>query len=53
MQGLTKEQLSRRKEFVDAHIKKTAAWWQANMNMVLDGVTLALVCKLFCVCVCE
>ena len=42
VQGLTKEQLAKRKEFVDAHVNKTAAWWHAHMNIVLDGVTLTL-----------
>ena len=42
VQGLTKEQLSKRKEFVDAYIHKTAAWWQTHMNIVLDGVTLTV-----------
>ena len=42
VQGLSKEQLSKRKEFVDVYINKSAAWWQAHMNLVLDGVTLTV-----------
>ena len=37
---LTDGQLKVRKDFVDAHIGKTAAWWRQHMGLVLDGVTL-------------
>ena len=37
---LTPEQLAKRKAFVDAHLKKTAAWWRGSFGLVLDGVTL-------------
>ena len=41
-QGLTKEQLAQRKVFVDKYLNRSAAWWEANLNMVLDGVTLTM-----------
>ena len=37
---LTPEHLAKRQEFVDKYGDKSAAWWEANMNLVLDGVTL-------------
>ena len=42
VQGLSPEQLKKRKAFVDAYVDKPAAWWQEHMNMVLDGVTLTV-----------
>lgn len=37
-----KESLRTREEFVDKYGNKDAAWWEANMNLVLDGVTLTV-----------
>ena len=40
IQGLSKEQLLKRKAFVDTYLDRSPAWWQQRMQMVLDGVTL-------------
>lgn len=37
---LTEKQLVKRKEFVDKYLLKDAEWWQQNMHLVFDGVTL-------------
>lgn len=37
---LTPEQLKKRETFVGTYGDKSAAWWEANLNLVLDGVTL-------------
>lgn len=42
VQGLTKEQLCKRREFVDRYGSRTPGWWEENMQMVLDGVTLTM-----------
>ena len=39
---LSAKDIARRKAWVDAHLGKTARWWQQNMNLVLDGVTLTM-----------
>ena len=38
--GLTKSDLQQRREFVAKYGSHTASWWEENMSMVLDGVTL-------------
>ena len=40
VRGLSAEELAKRKVFIDKHADKSAEWWQAEMNLVLDGVTL-------------
>ena len=37
---LSPEHLAKRKIFVGRYGQKSAAWWEANLNLVLDGVTL-------------
>ena len=41
VRGLSKEELDKRKVFVDANIDHPPSWWQEHMNLVFDGVTLA------------
>ena len=42
VRGLSEQELEKRKAFVEQYSDKTAAWWEKNMNVVLDGVTLTL-----------
>ena len=35
-------ELARRRAFVDRYVGKTQKWWEENMNLVLDGVTLTM-----------
>ena len=42
IRGLTKEELEKRKAWVDKHIHHSSAWWVQNMNLILDGVTLTM-----------
>ena len=44
---LSEAQLKQRQAFVDAHLKKPAAWWRKHMGLVLDGVTLTRAPKPF------
>ena len=39
---LSQTELAKRKVFVDAYINKSPSWWESNMNLVLDGVTLTM-----------
>ena len=39
---ISKEQLLKRKEFVDTYLERSPAWWQGRMHMVLDDVTLTM-----------
>lgn len=41
-QGFTKEQLEKRKVFIEQHLGKSPSWWEEHMNIVLDGVTLTM-----------
>ena len=43
--SLSPDDLKRRRAFVEAHEKHTEAWWEENMNLVLDGVTLTMAPK--------
>ena len=45
IRGLSDTELAKRKAFVDKFGDKTSSWWQSNMNLVLDGVTLTLARK--------
>ena len=38
-------ELEKRKAFVEEHLHRTAAWWEENMNLVIDGVTLTMAPK--------
>jgi len=40
IRGLSEAEPAKREVFVDKYGDKTPSWWQANMNLVLDGVTL-------------
>ena len=40
--GLSKENLVEREKFVAKYGDRSAAWWEQNMNLVLDGVTLTM-----------
>ena len=42
IQGLSAEQLAKRKAFVDEHVDYPPSWWERHLNMVLDGVTLTM-----------
>ena len=37
---LSETQLKKRKEFVETYGDRSPEWWEANMDLVLDGVTL-------------
>ena len=37
---LSEDQLKKRKLFVDTYVERSPEWWVANMDLVLDGVTL-------------
>ena len=39
VRGFSDAELAKRKQWVDRYINKSPAWWKANMNLVLDGVT--------------
>ena len=39
---LTKQEVDKRKVWVQKYGGKPASWWGANMNLVLDGVTLSV-----------
>ena len=39
---LTKQEVDKRKVWVQKYGDKPASWWEANMNLVLDGVTLSV-----------
>ena len=39
---LTKQEVDKRKVWVQKYGGKPASWWEANMNLVLDGVTLSV-----------
>ncbi len=45
VQGLTPEQIAKRKAFVDMYIGRCPTWWEQRMQMVLDGVTLTMAPK--------
>ena len=40
VRGLSKAELDKRQMFVDAHINHPPSWWQEQMSLVFDGVTL-------------
>ena len=40
IRGLSPKDLERRKAFVNKHLQKSPGWWQENIGLVLDGVTL-------------
>ena len=42
IRGLTKEELEKRKAWIDQHVHHSSTWWVQNMNLVLDGVTLTM-----------
>ena len=42
IRGLSAAELEKRKAFVDEHWQRPASWWEENMNLVLDGVTLTM-----------
>ena len=42
IRGLSAAELEERKAFVDEHWQRPASWWEENMNLVLDGVTLTI-----------
>ena len=39
---LTKQEIDKRKVWVQKYGGKPASWWEANMNLVLYGVTLSV-----------
>ena len=39
---LTEKELSKRKMWVEKYATKSPAWWEENLNLVLDGVTLTM-----------
>ena len=39
---LDDKELQKRKVWVEKYIDKSASWWEHNMNLVLDGVTLTM-----------
>ena len=39
---LSEKELQQRKDWVNKYVDKSPAWWQENMNLVLDGVTLTM-----------
>ena len=43
--GFSPEELEKRKAWIDQHIKYSSEWWEKNMNLVLDGVTLTMAPK--------
>ena len=45
VRGFSPEDLRKRKAWVDQHIKYTSEWWEQNLNLVLDGVTLTMAPK--------
>ena len=45
MRGLTTAELEKRKAFVAEFCGNTLGWWQDNMQLILDGVTLTKVPK--------
>ena len=36
----TAKELAERKAFVEKYARKSPQWWEENMNLVFDGVTL-------------
>ena len=42
---LTDKEMAKRKVWVEKYENMSAAWWQENMNLVLDGVTLTMAPK--------
>ena len=42
IQGLSREQLAKRKVFVDDHLAYPPSWWEGHLNCVLDGITLTM-----------
>ena len=38
--ALSEAELEKRKAFVEQYESKSSTWWEQNMNLVLDGVTL-------------
>ena len=42
IRGLSAAELEKRKAFVDEHWQRPASWWEGNMNLVIDGVTLTM-----------
>ena len=45
VRGLSEQELAKRKAWVDQYADKSPAWWQENMGLVLDGVTLTMAPK--------
>ena len=45
IRGLSATELEKRKAFVEEHLHRTASWWEENMNLVIDGVTLTMAPK--------
>ena len=41
----SKDQLEKRKAWVDTYISRTPTWWEEPLHMVLDGVTLTMAPK--------
>lgn len=42
IRGLSSAEIAKRRDFVEQHWQKPASWWEENLNLVLDGVTLTL-----------
>ena len=38
-------ELEKRNAFVEEHLHRTASWWEENMILVIDGVTLTMAPK--------
>ena len=45
VRGLSDVELAKRKSFLAAYIGKSPAWWQEQMSLVFDGVTLTMAPK--------
>ena len=39
---LSEKELQQREDLVNKYVDKSPAWWQENMNLVLDVVTLTM-----------
>ena len=45
VRGFSAEELQKRKVWIEQHLGHTSEWWEKNLNLVLDGVTLTMAPK--------
>ena len=45
VRGLSESELAKRKAWIEKFIDKSPSWWQKNIGLVLDGVTLTMAPK--------